>query len=92
MGLACHFQKMFTEINRGHRKNLHAFLAGAVETQKAFLCDSDSYGALRFDPFWGRKIPEKLSDSSDVLIFLMKAQTSGGQNRARTHGGAERAV
>jgi hypothetical protein len=76
---------MFQEINRGHRRNLHAFLAGAVETQKAFLCDSDSYGMLRFDQFWEKPIPENLSNSSDVLIFLMRAKTSGGQNRARKY-------
>jgi hypothetical protein len=48
MELAWHFQKMFRDFNRGHRKNLHAFLAGAVKTKKAFLCDPESYGVLRF--------------------------------------------
>jgi hypothetical protein len=81
LDLFTHFQNMFSDIDRGHHKNLHAFLAGAVATKRAFLLDSRSYGLLRSNQSLC-KLPEKLTDSRGLMICMTKATSTGGENLA----------
>jgi hypothetical protein len=84
VGMAVHFQNVWRDINRGHRKNLHAFLAGATNTKRAFLDDPDSYGVFRFNEFWTQqnKLPETIADAHPLMTFLMKATSDDAKKRA----------
>jgi hypothetical protein len=80
-GLLEHFQKYFKQINRGHHKNMHAFINGAAKTIAAYRVEPFPYAMMRTDSFWGnKKVPKKVS-SRHIVIRLMEAKGST-ENRA----------
>jgi hypothetical protein len=88
--LARNVAKMFQDLNRGHHKNLHAFIAAGAVAVTKFANDPAEYEQLKKEKFWadcGKK-PRGAFTSKDVLIYLTGAITNDARRQAGKYAGA----